>query len=191
MTTHSLTGKNYLNINNLKGFYVNETNNIPVKIKKLKERILEDYLLPLFTKKWNTLNENVFFIETLQKNISYYYNIYKIDELNTYHELLKVIKILIDNYQTLENYESQTKTKFNPNQVTSFIFKTAKIQLLPEYEIYDNIIGKPKKELKEKYDIDMICLIKKLMEQENITYNKIKEHVKKETSQQETKPNKK
>jgi hypothetical protein len=191
MTTHSLTGKNHLNINNLKGVYLNETNNIPVKIKKLKERILEDYLLPLFTKKWNTLNENVFFIETLQKNISYYYNIYKIDELNTYHELLKVIKILIDNYQTLENYESQTKTKFNPNQVTSFIFKTAKIQLLPEYEIYDSIIGKPKKELKEKYDIDMICLIKKLIEQENMTYNKIKEHIKKETTQQEIKPNKK
>jgi len=178
--THSLTGKNMLNLNNLKGLYINETNNIPSKIKKLKERILEDYLLPLFTKKWNTLNENVFFIESLQKNINYYYNIYKLDELNTYYELLKVIKILVDNYQTLENYEKQTKSHFDPNHITSFIFKTAKIQLLPEYEIYDNIIGKPKKELKEKYDIDMICLIKKLMEQENMTYHKIKEHIEKE-----------
>ena len=179
MTSHSLTGKNTINIHNLKGMSITEKNSVPSKIKKLKEKILEDYLLPLFTKNWNTLYENNYFIENIQKNIQYYYNTYKLDELTIYNELLKVIKILIDNYQTLENYENKTKQHFDPNQITSFIFKTTKIRLLPEYEIYDNIVGKPKKELKQKYNDDIICIIKKLLKQENMTYHTIKEHIEK------------
>ena len=175
MTSHSLTGKNTINIHNLKGMSITEKNSVPSKINKLKEKILEDYLLPLFTKNWNTLYENNYFIENIQKNIQYYYNTYKLDELTIYNELLKVIKILIDNYQTLENYENKTKQHFDPNQITSFIFKTTKIRLLPEYEIYDIILGKPNRNNNEKYDVMIISEIEFLLKKSNINFRIIQQ----------------
>ncbi len=57
------------------------------------------------------------------------------------------------------------------------IFKTTTIKLLPEYELYDSIIGKPKKELKQKYNENIIINIKNLLLKENITYKKIKEQL--------------
>jgi hypothetical protein len=176
--THSLTGKNVICLTNLKGKMVfDEKRNIPIKIKQIKDRILEDFLLPLFTKQWKKLNENIFFIENIQNNINHYYKIYKLEELIVYIELLKVIKILIDNYQILENYENTLTNRLVENEVISMIFKTTKIQLLPEYEIYDSIIGKPNKEIKQKYNNDIIIIIQQLLKQENITYYKIKEYI--------------
>jgi len=55
------------------------------------------------------------------------------------------------------------------------VFKTSMIKLLPEYEIYDNIFGKPKRELKEKYDENIIQKIKELLKEDDINYKKIKE----------------
>lgn len=177
--THSLTGKNVIFLTNLKGKMVfNEKQNIPMKIKQIKDRIVEDFLLPLFTKQWKKLKENIFFIENIQKNINHYYKIYKLEELIVYIELLNVIKILIENYQVLENYENTITNRLVENEVVSMIFKTTKIQLLPEYEIYDSILGKPNKEIKQKYNNDIIIIIQDLLKQENITYNKIKEYIK-------------
>lgn len=175
--THCLNGKNYLNSHNLKGITIHQNQEIPVKIRKLKEKILDNFVVPIFTKKWNTLNENQYFIENIQKNINYYYDTYKLDELTIYVELIKVIKMLIENNQTLQNYENNMTTDLNTNEIVSLIFKTTKIRLLPEYEIYDNIIGKPKKELNQTYKEDVINIIKKLLEQENMTYFKIKEYI--------------
>lgn len=175
--THCLNGKNYLNINSLKGITIHQNQEIPIKIRKLKEKILDNFVVPIFTKKWNTLNENQYFIENIQKNINYYYETYKLDELTIYVELIKVIKMLIENNQTLQNYENNMTTDLNTNEIVSLIFKTTKIRLLPEYEIYDNIIGKPKKELNQTYKEDVISIIKKLLEQENMTYFKIKEYI--------------
>ena len=36
------------------------------------------------------------------------------------------------------------------------IYKTTKIKLLPEYEVYDSIFGKPKREKGESYNSELI-----------------------------------
>jgi hypothetical protein len=174
--THSLNGKNNLNFINLKGKSTNQKIPVSIKIKKIKERILEDYLMPIFTNQPEKLNENIFFIDKIQKNINNYYETYKLDELVVYNELLKVIKIFIDNNQTTELFVTKSNSS-STKDIISMVFKTTKIKLLPEYEIYDSIIGKPKKELNQRYNNDIIITIKKLLEQENITYNKIKEYI--------------
>jgi hypothetical protein len=174
MTTHSLTGKENLNKMGLKGFAFAHSIPVSTKIKQIKSRIVEDYLVPLFTNQWTTLNENSFFIENMQKKINFYYQQHKSEELLAYCELLRVIKKLIENYQTLETYEKQSySVRLHANEVTSMIFKTTKVRLLPEYEIYDSILGKPKKELEERYDENIIATIKCLLEKEDCTYHKI------------------
>jgi len=55
------------------------------------------------------------------------------------------------------------------------MYKTTMIRLKPEYEIYDNIIGKPKREKNESYNELIIKDIQLLLKNENITFNKIKD----------------
>ena len=51
------------------------------------------------------------------------------------------------------------------------------IKLKPEYELYDNILGKPLKSKKQKYNDDIINDLQKWMTMDNITYEKIKEFI--------------
>ena len=175
--TNTLTGKNELNKLNLTGKSNKHKFPVSSKIKNIKERILQDYLIPLFTKQWDILKENKFFISEMQKKINYYYEIYKLDELVVYIEMLKVLQILIDKHQLLEDTENTIKSKRDPNEIITVIFKTSMIRLLPEYEIYDSIVGKPKKERNETYDEYIIADIKRLLSQDKISYSKIKEHI--------------
>jgi hypothetical protein len=147
------------------------------KIKKLKDRILNNYLIPLVSKQWDVLKENMYFIDEVQKKIQYYNDIYKSDELVAYNEMLKVFKILIEKQKLLEDYDENRNGKRDPNEIMTMIFKTSMIKLLPGYEIYDSIFGRPKRELNQKYDDDVIKTIKNLLKEDDITYKKIKEYV--------------
>ena len=51
------------------------------------------------------------------------------------------------------------------------------IRLRPEYEIYDAIFGKPKREKNQFYNDETIIFIKRALIQENISFKKIKEQV--------------
>jgi hypothetical protein len=166
----NLTGKNSYNYN------VNSTST-NLKIKKLKERILNNYLIPLVSKQWNVLKENIYFIDEIQHKIKYHSDIYKTDELVAYDEMLKVFKVLIEKQKLLEDYDANINGKRDPNEIMTMVFKISMIKLLPEYEIYDSIFGKPKRELNEKYDDDVIKKIKELLKEDDITYKKIKEYV--------------
>ena len=173
MTT--LLGKNIINENNLlgKNYIQNQSSNI--QIQQLKNTILKNYLIPLFTKQWASLNENLFFIDKINKKLNNLYTIYKLDELLLYIDLIKVLQIVVEKNRLLEENESySSKTK---NELVSMVFKTSMIKLLPEYELYDSILGKPKKELKQTYNDFIINDIKKLLLKENITYKKIKEAI--------------
>jgi hypothetical protein len=147
------------------------------KVKKVKDKIIQNYLIPLFSKQWNVLKENIFFIDELQIKVNYFYELYSLDELLVYLELLKVLKILVENYTLLENSNGTVHGKRDNNEIMSMMFKTSMIRLLPEYEIYDSIIGKPKKDLNEVYDENIITHIKNMLSEEDITYNKIKENI--------------
>jgi len=181
---NNLSGVNYYGNNlNLTGKYSynynynhNSTN---VKIKKLKERILNNYLIPLVSKQWSVLKENIYFIDEIQNKIKYHSDIYKHNEpeLVAYNEMLKVFKVLIEKQKILEDYDKTMNGKRDSNEIMTMVFKTAMIKLLPEYEIYNSIFGKPKRELNEKYDDDIITKIKELLKEDDITYKKIKEYV--------------
>jgi hypothetical protein len=143
----------------------------------MKDRILQDYLIPLFSKQWKILKENVYFLNEIQKKLNYYYSIYKLDELLIYIQLLKVFNILIEKYKLLEDIEEKNNGKRDKNEIISMVFRTSMIQLLPEYEIYNSILGKPKRELNQKYDDNIIYNIKLMLVQENTSYQKIKDYL--------------
>jgi len=181
---NNLSGVNvYGNNLNLLGKYSYNYNynysSTNIKIKKLKERILNNYLIPLVSKQWNVLKENIYFIDEIQNKIKYHNDIYKQDEpeLVAYNEMLKVFKVLIEKQKILEDYDKTMNGKRDSNEIMTMVFKTSMIKLLPEYEIYNSIFGKPKRELNEKYDNDIISKIKELLKEDDITYKKIKDYV--------------
>lgn len=168
----NLTGKYSFNYN-----YNNSSSNI--KIQRLKERVLNNYLVPLVSKQWNTLKENIYFIDEIQNKIQYNINTFKHDgqELIPYKEMLKVFKVLIEKQKLIEDYDKINNGNRDPNEIMTMVFKTSMIKLLPEYEIYDSIFGKPKRELNEKYDDEIVEKIKDLLKEDDITYTKIKTYL--------------
>jgi hypothetical protein len=182
LSRNNLSGiNNHGNETNLLGKYSYNYNynytSTNTKIKKLKERILNNYLIPMVSKQWDVLKENIYFIDEIQNKIKYHCEIHKSDELAGYDEMLKVFKVLIEKQKLLEDYDETMNGKRDSNEIMTMVFKTSMIKLLPEYEIYNSIFGKPKRELNEKYDDHVISKIKDLLKEDDITYRKIKEHV--------------
>jgi hypothetical protein len=175
--THNLTGFNKINKNTLSGKNAGMYNNTSYKIKLLKDSIINTYLVPLFSKQWDILNENVFFIDHYSQQLISFYKTYKLDELLVYTELLKILKLLLDKHNLLIDVESQHKMKRDPNEVVSMIYKTSMIRLLPEYEIYNSILGRPKREKNESYNEKVISDIKKCIQSENTSFQKIKDYI--------------
>ena len=58
-------------------------------------------------------------------------------------ELLKVLKILIAKNELLTDLEERSKKIYDKNNIINMVYKTTKIHILPEYEIYNLVIGKP------------------------------------------------
>ena len=172
--SHNLTGFNKINKITLSGKNDVMYNNTSYKIKLLKDNIINTYLVPLFSKQWNILNENVFFIDHYSQQLISFYKTYKLDELLVYIELLKILKLLLDKHNLLIDVESQFKIKQDPNEIVSIIYKTSMIRLLPEYEIYNSILGRPKT---EGYNENAIIDIKKCIQLENTSFLKIKDYI--------------
>ena len=177
----SLTGKYNINdVHNLLGKTNNSQQVFSFEIQKLKDKILNSYLIPLYTKQWSKLNENIFFCERIKKKMTNLYNIYKSEDLKSYIELLKVIEILFDKFKHVEKDGGAINViNGKKSELASIVYKTSMIKLLPEYEIYDSIIGKPKRELKEKYNELIINDIKKLLLLEETGFNDIKKYIEK------------
>jgi hypothetical protein len=172
--TINLTGMNNNNKINLTG-KTDSSNNPAIKLNKLKKYVLTNYIIPLYSEQWDVLNNNILLIDETIKKIDKFYRTYKLDELNFILELLKIIKILIDKNELIFNLEDKTKKILNKNNIINMVYKTTKIQILPEYEIYNSILGKPNK--KEPYNENIINDIKSLMTKETITYDKIKDYI--------------
>lgn len=168
----NLTGKNSIHKLNLSGKN-SFIENIPLEVKSLKIKIMNSIIIPLVSRQWKTLYENIFLINTFKKSIQFYYNNYKLEELIIYRDLLDILEILIGEHIQLENMEKQMYGR--SENLTQMVYKTTMIRLKPEYEVYDNIIGKPKREKNESYNEIIIKDIQLLLKNENITFNKIKD----------------
>jgi hypothetical protein len=169
-----LTGKNDLNKINLLGKN-KRTKDIPHEIQKIKIRILNLFILPILSKQWLKFQENLFLLDQLKEKIDKYYQRYKIEDLLLYKDLLDIFGILVEQHIQLEDMENKMYGKDSDNQIISMIYRTTMIKLKPEYELYNSIIGKPKREENKSYNEDIISDIQKYMVVENITYQMIKD----------------
>jgi hypothetical protein len=171
MPTLSLTGKNTHNLNNLTGKNNMTGNNIPLEIKNIKIKILDFFLLPLVSKNWNKLKENIFFIDVMRNKINYYNKIYNFEDTKVYLDILNSIEFFINQNDNINNLEKQIYKNQGENIFHSTVFKTSQIKLKPEYEIYNFIYGRPKKNC--KYNDDIIYDIQILLKKDNISFEYI------------------
>lgn len=178
----SLAGKNSYNGLNLSGKQSStREQNIPLEIKKIKILILNNLILPLIAKQWTTLNENLFCLDRAKKKIDYYYDIYKLDDLIIYKEIIKAFELIICEHTQLEDLEK--KMYSGSKDFSTMIYKTTMVRLKPEYEIYDVILGKPDRKSNEKYNEDIIKDIERLLTNDNINFNIIREIINKKYCQ--------
>jgi hypothetical protein len=182
MNNFSLTGKNHINTNNLLG-KSNISKDIPNDIKELKIQIMNSMILPIVSKKWNIISENMFHLEKLKQKIKYFIELYKLDELLIYIYLLDLLDLLVKEHEQFEELEqkmygsSGTGNSGYSQELTYMVYKTTMIRLKPEYEVYDNIYGKPQISKNEFYDPLIIEDIKQLINKDNITFTKIKKFI--------------
>lgn len=171
----NLSGKNNIHKLNLSGKNTMIQYN-SYEVKCLKIKIMNNIIIPLITRQWKILNENIFLLETLKKKINFYYSIYKLEDLIIYRDVLSILEVLLGEHIQLEDIEKKMYGNSDDSEnMSQMIYKTTMIRLKPEYEIYDNILGKPKKERNENYNENIIKDIQLLLKNNNITFNKIKE----------------
>ena len=166
----SLTGKNNLNTNNLSG--KNSINN--TKINKIKIRILNLFILPLLSKQWQKIRQNLFLLEPLRQIIDKDYMFSKDESILIYKDILNIFQIFMDHI--LENGDLNSSSS-ETNQIINMVYRTTMIKIMPEYEIYNNIFGKPKREENQLYKEDIIKDIQKYMLLENTTFQIIHDHI--------------
>jgi hypothetical protein len=168
----SLTGKNSTK-NNMLGKNYFLQNQIPSEIKNLKIKIMNLIILPLISKKWSVIEENIFFIETIKKKLISYYNIYKNDDIFLYLQIIDAFEFVLSEHQQLNEIEQ--KMYGSQKDMSTMVFKTIMIKIKPEYELYNIILGKPNKN--DHYDENKIKEIQKLLNNDNMTFQKIKQTI--------------
>jgi len=173
-----LTGKNGPNKYNLSGKDNKYISQIPYEINKLKVRILDLFILPLLSKQMSKIQENRFLIDFFKDKLDSYYKLYKLDDLLWYKDLLSAFDVFADQQVQLEeNEKKMNAVNASKNEIITMQYRTAMIKLKPEYELYNSILGRPKRELKETYKEEIIVDIQKYMTLENITFQKMKEFI--------------
>ena len=170
----NLTGTNKYNEMNLTGKNVYH-NNVSLTLNNLKKHVLTNYIIPLYSEQWDIINKNVLLIDETIKKINKYYRTYKLDELNFILELLKILKLVLAKNELILDLEEKTKKNIDKNSIINMVYKTTRIKILPEYEIYNSILGKP--ERNKTYNEMIINDIKLLMVKDCITYDKIRDYI--------------
>lgn len=173
----SLSGKNILNHHTLSGKNTSLFSSIPFEIKRLKLRIMNTFILPLLSKQWKKIQDNLFLLDQMQEKLRFYYESYKIEDIKMYQDILSVFEILVQQHIQLEDMETKLYGKNGSEPIIHMIYRTTMIKLKPEYELYDNILGKPKREENQTYREDIIQDIQKWMIMENTNYEKIQKNV--------------
>lgn len=175
--TSNLNGYSIYHPINLSGKPIFSKQSPSFIMKSIKTKIISLFLVPLFSNQWGVLIENVLLIDNYVCQLNDLYQTYKLDELKLYLELLKVIKIVCHEHTQLLDVENNGNYLKDSNNVLSMVYKTTSIKLLPEYEIYNSLFERPKKENNESYDNDIINDIKQLLKKKQITYVKIKQFI--------------
>ena len=174
--TQTLVGKNNMCSNNLLGKHEYGQKSIPNEIRNLKIKIINNIILPLISKQWTELYENMFFLENIKIKLDRYYQLYKLEDLLLYKDIICAFENVLNEHTQLVDLEKKIYSS-KGEEFTSIVYKTTMIRLRPEYEIYDAIFGKPKRDKNQYYNDETIAFIKRSLMQENISFKKIKEQV--------------
>jgi hypothetical protein len=178
----TLSGKDGTNKWNLTGKNSSIEPNLPIEIKNLKIRIMNTLLLPLLSKQWKIMKNNMFLIDSFKQKINFYYDSFKLEEILLYKEIINLCEIFVLQSAQLEETEKRiygSNINAKNKQTISLVYETTIIKLKPEYEIYDSIFGKPTRQNKQTYSDDIIIDIQKMMVKDNITYEIMKNYLEK------------
>jgi hypothetical protein len=175
--TASLSGKKTSNPAYLGGTFELGGETIPNPVKEIQQLIMENIVLPLVSSKWKTIEENLFLVDLLNVKMDYYLKIYpKIPSLQIYKDVLAIYKNVLNEHIQLRNLENGMYGSCTDNLI-NIVYKTAMINLKPEYSLYNLILGSPDIANGKGYNQDIINDILELLSLNNINYQKIKETI--------------
>ena len=144
-------------------------------MNNLKLKILTHYLIPLFTNQWTKMYENLFLIHKIKKKLREYLSLYHhLDDLEMYLYMIDLLELVAEKQKRMDQQERNFSDSDSKETMASMVVKLSAIKLLPEYEIYNSIFGRPKRENKEKYDLEKIHTIQELLKNFDVDYDKIK-----------------
>jgi len=176
-----LSGKNKINETSLKGksSFASTSSTFSLDFQKLKGEINSFFIVPLATKQWRILHENMFFLSKFKKKLAKF----KSEDTTSYFDMFVMLELLAEEHKQIEDLERRLNSILSTrDQFFTMVYKTKRIKLLPEYEIYDSILGKPLREKGQQYKDEIINLIKSLLERERITFDVIRNKVLSELS---------
>ena len=177
--TLSMRGNNSFNHNSMMGKTVTFNYKfVSTDTHKLKIRILNDIIIPILSRQWKKLSDNLLFLDKIKKNLDYFYTKYNSEDLLMYKEFINAIEIMVLDRNRLEHLEKKMCV-ISSTDLQDIIYKTkTQIKLKPEYEVYDAIIGKPIIKNNEKYNEIVIQEIERLLRYNNVDFNKINDYIK-------------
>lgn len=148
-------------------------------IKQLKIIILKQLLIPLITKQWKQVNENICLVDRLKHKIIYYQQLYPFlgqEDLILYQEIIQAFEIMVLEHNQLKDLEKKMWGNENEN-ITTLLYKTSAIRLKPEYEIYHVIFGQPLRKNNEIHNEEIIQEIIYLLNHSTFDFHEIRNHL--------------
>lgn len=170
----SLSGKKVLNSNNLSGKLNKNSNELPIDIEMIKSQIVNFFLIPLISQKWDKVIENKFLIEIIKAKLIDLYNRHLNKDLLFYKDVIVLAEAVINEHNELISLEK--KLYGDSNDVGTVVYRTKMIKLKAEFELYNLILGKP--DSLNDYNSETLISIKNMLTQQNITFDKIRENIK-------------
>lgn len=146
---------------------------IPTYVNSIQINIMNNIILPMVNSQWQTLQQNLFLIETLKPKLALYYSIYKLPELLVYQNILSICSNLMNEHIQLADLEKQHYGS-TLNNATNIVYKTTMINLKPEYALYNMILGVPNFAAGATYRPEIITEIQAMLLVQNVDYSLIK-----------------
>lgn len=158
----SLAGNPLSTENNISNSLIDEFN-------KIKQFININFMTPLIQQKMDILHLNAFNFEYLLKKLNAMSCVFK--DVGIFIKLIESIKSAIE--ITNEN-KQLNKIIYGKMKETTLEFKTASVELKPEYQIYVSMYGDPK--TFNDFDMTRINKIKHILKtHKSLTYREIEE----------------
>jgi hypothetical protein len=170
----SLSGKSNYNEHNLQGkIKYNNNTSIAFEIKNFKRKFQNDFLIPFHKKDWKKIHENLLFLPNWKRKLNKFTHFSHLYDLSFYSDLLLLLGLVVEKEQFAEQLLGKNHRMSLEEKEFALMVRLAPIRLLPEYEIYNSLFGKPNINEKETYDLNKIKTIQTLLDKENIDYDQI------------------